>query len=125
MKGPELFAPLRVRNSTKGTDVAESVRVADTFASRLKGLLGDGALPPGEGLLIYPCTAIHTFGMRFALDAVFVDREARVLKVYRRMAPWRLSTVVKGAWGVLELPAGAAERAGIGAGDTLAFEPPV
>jgi uncharacterized membrane protein (UPF0127 family) len=61
--------------------------------------------------------------MRFAIDAVFIDRAGRVLRVAERLPPWRLAIVAKGARDVLELPAGTAARTGTQAGDELQFEP--
>ena len=61
--------------------------------------------------------------MRFAIDAVFVDRERRVVRVAADLPPWRLAIAARGARDVLELPAGAAAKAGTQAGDVLVFEP--
>lgn len=82
-------------------------QVARTFVQRAKGLIGRRALAPGEGLLILRCNAIHTWFMRFAIDAVFLDRADRVVRVVRNIRPWRL--FVFGGWRavkVLELAAG-------------------
>lgn len=64
--------------------------VARTLFARMKGLIGTKHLPPGEGLLIRRCKAIHTFFMSFPIDATFFDREGRVVKVVRNIRPWRL-----------------------------------
>lgn len=66
------------------------VRVARSMFARMKGLIGMRRLPPGEGLLILRCNAIHTFFMSFAIDATFLDRNDRVVKVVRNVRPWRL-----------------------------------
>jgi len=63
-------------------------RVARTLFARIKGLIGTKRLPPGEGMLILHCNAIHTFFMSFAIDATFLDREDRVVKVVRNIRPW-------------------------------------
>ena len=63
--------------------------VARTPWARIKGLIGRRGLPPGRGLLILRCNAIHTFFMRFAIDAVFYDRQDRVVKTVRNVRPWR------------------------------------
>ena len=70
--------------------------VASTFAERAKGLIGVKSLPPEEGLLIPGCNAIHTFFMSMAIDATFLDRENRVVKVVRGIRPWR--PFVWGGW---------------------------
>ena len=64
-------------------------KVARTLFARMKGLIGIKRLPPGEGMLILRCNAIHTFFMSFAIDATFLDRHDRVVKVVRNIRPWR------------------------------------
>lgn len=71
-------------------------RVARRFADRAKGLIGCRSLPPGEGLLIERCNAIHTFFMRFPIDAVFLDRRNEVVRTVRGIRPWRF--FVWGGW---------------------------
>lgn len=73
-----------------------TAEVARSFRARLKGLIGRQSLPPGRGLLILKCNAIHTFFMRFPIDATFYDREDRVVKTVRNIRPWRL--FVWGGW---------------------------
>ena len=70
--------------------------VASTFAERAKGLIGVKSLPPGEGLLIPRCNAIHTFFMSMTIDATFLDREDNVVKIVRGIRPWR--PLVWGGW---------------------------
>ena len=64
-------------------------RIARTLFARIKGLIGTKRLPPGEGMLILHCNAIHTFFMSFPIDATFLDRYDRVVKVVRNIRPWR------------------------------------
>ena len=66
-----------------------TAEVARSFTARLKGLIGRRGLPPGRGLLILRCNAIHTFFMRFAIDATFYDRHDRPVKTVRNIRPWR------------------------------------
>ena len=63
--------------------------VAETFAQRAKGLIGRTPLPPGTGLLIKRCNCIHTFFMRFAIVATFLDGAGKVVKTVRNIRPWR------------------------------------
>ena len=114
---------MRVVNSTRGTTLAERCAVADSFFSRAFGLIPRSGLAPGEGLLITRTASITMWFMRFAIDAVFLDRERRVVRVVERIPPWRLATAARGARDVLELPAGTAARTGTQAGDALVFEP--
>ena len=75
---------VRVCNATKGTVLGERVAVAETSVRRMIGLLGKSGLDAGTGLLINPSQAVHTFGMRFPIDVVFVDKKHRVVSVSRR-----------------------------------------
>jgi uncharacterized protein len=101
-----------------GTLVCETCAVADNILSRMRGLLGRSDLPPGEGLLIRPAPSIHTFFMRFPIDAVFVSRDGDVLKVAANVQPWRTRSCRR-AHAVLELAAGEAARCGIAVGERL------
>jgi uncharacterized membrane protein (UPF0127 family) len=103
---------------TDGSTICERCVVADRMLPRMRGLLGKRGLPPGEGLLIRPARSIHTFFMRFAIDAVFLAGDGRVLKVAENVKPWRARSCRK-AYAVLELPAGEAGRRGISADDWL------
>jgi len=111
---------VQVRNETRNSVLAESADVADTSAKRQKGLLGRDSLPAGYGLWIIPCEAVHTCGMRFPIDVLYLDRKKRVRKLRRSMAPWRFSMCLL-AHSVLELPAGMTEQTGTQAGDQLSF----
>lgn len=102
-----------------GEVVVDQCVVADSPGSRLRGLLGRSELRPGEGLLLRPASAIHTCFMRFPIDAVFLDRELRVVGISEDVRPWRAASR-RGARIVLELPAGEAGRRGLGVGDRLA-----
>lgn len=102
--------------------VAACAAIADTSRLRNKGLLGRSALGAGEGLWIVPCQAVHTVGMRFSIDLLYLDRECRVLQLRRAMSPWRVSACMA-ARSVLELPAGAIDSARVVPGDTLIFTP--
>jgi uncharacterized protein len=111
-----------VRNLSTQSIVACCVDVADRGPARTRGLLGRQSLGEGEGLWIVPCEAVHTFGMRFAIDLVFVDRRNVVRKVRSSVPPWRLSGCLR-AHSVLELAAGTLKRTAVRPGDTLLFSP--
>ncbi len=81
-------------------------RLADTFIARFMGWMGQSPPPDGEGLLIIPCNSIHMFFMKFPIDAVFMDREFRVVRLVRNLAPGRMIGTVPGACQVLEVVAG-------------------
>jgi uncharacterized membrane protein (UPF0127 family) len=92
---------------------------ADSFLSRLGGLLVRPALRADEALYLAPCASIHTFFMRYAIDVAFVDREGRVLKLVPRIKPFRAASCW-GAHGAVEFAAGEANRHGIQEGSLLA-----
>jgi uncharacterized membrane protein (UPF0127 family) len=100
--------------------VCDSCRLAATFATRLRGLLGRGGLATGEGLLIRPTNSIHTFFMRFPIDVVFLDRSGVVVKLVSNLRPWRVALAPRGR-DALELRAGEADARGIRLGDRLAL----
>jgi len=112
---------MKVWNATREVWLASYVEVADRFVRRLVGLLGRKALPPEHGLLITRCDSIHTIGMRFPIDAVFVDRDARVIKAIESLRPFRVVLPVRRAVAVLELPAGTIRRTRTRPGDELHF----
>jgi uncharacterized membrane protein (UPF0127 family) len=104
-----------------GATVCERCTVAASPLARMKGLLGRKALPAGEGLLLRPAQAIHTAFMRFAIDAVFLDRDLRVVGVESGLKPWR-ATGRRKARAVLELAAGETARVGVAPGMELRLD---
>ncbi len=111
---------LRVSNLTRQAELAHCVDVADHGAKRRKGLLGREMLSAGEGLWIVPCEAVHTFGMQFPIDLVYLDRDKRVKKVRNDVPPWRISACLS-AHSVLELASGSIRRTQTKPGDRLEF----
>jgi hypothetical protein len=111
----------RVRNLTKGVSLAEHAEVANTSAKRRTGLLKHKSLPRGSGLWLVPCEGIHTIGMKFPIDALFLNRDRRVVKIRPGMGKWRLALSLW-AHSVLELPAGATAETGTTVGDQLEVE---
>ena len=110
-----------MRNVTRGTVVAEAADVADTSATRRTGLLKHEALRPGEGLWIVPCEAVHTFGMKFDIDVLYLNKAKKVVKLRERMPKRRISACFS-AHSVLELPSGMASATATVSGDQLEFD---
>ena len=110
------------RATLNGVAVADRLRPAHTHWTRLRGLLGTHGLEPGEGLWIQPSNQVHMFGMRYAIDVVFLDDARRVLRIVHALRPNRISPRVKDASGVLELPAGTAARLGLAEGARVEIE---
>jgi uncharacterized protein len=101
--------------------LAEFASIADTSAKRRTGLLKHTGLGPGEGLWIVPCEAVHTFGMKFAIDLVFLSKRRKVRKI-RHAVPRRRIAVDLLAHSVLELPAGTIATTRTAVGDQLELE---
>lgn len=99
---------MKVFNKTSGAQVSSAASRADTFSTRLFGLIPRASLGEEEGLWLEPCAMIHMCFMRFPIDAVFLGKDMKVLRVIENFQPWRFSPWVAGARGVLELPAGRA-----------------
>ncbi len=115
-------ARFRVVDVSRNTELASNVELADTSARRSKGLLGRSGLGAGEGLWIVPCESVHTFGMRFAIDLVYLDRQNRIRKIRRNVVPWRMSACLT-AHSVIELPSGAIQEQNVQRGDQIEFFP--
>ncbi len=112
----------RLVNRKNQSLLAADVERARTVRARLNGLLGRDGLAEGRALVIAPCTSIHTFFMRFTIDALFLDDSGRVVRAIGSMRPWRATRVYPTAALVVELPHGTLARTGTLEGDLLAFE---
>src|SRR3989338_5620498 len=111
--------PWRLAVEGTGELVARKARVARTWRQRMVGLLARSTLPADEALIFPACASIHTVGMRFPIDVIFVDRDWRVVAVRERLGPGCLMLPVRRAWGVIEAACGTLERAGLKVGDRL------
>jgi hypothetical protein len=119
-RGGEGF--VRVVNRTREIPLGNKVRTAETFLSRLAGLLGTAAIAEGEGLWIVPCRGVHTLGMRFPIDVAFLDARGVVVGILEGLPPNRVGRTFRGARGALELRAGTLAATGTAPGDRLEFE---
>lgn len=117
--------PLRLYKASGEASVCDAVLVAQTHWQRLRGLLGRPELQPGEGLLLLPSQGIHTVGMRYAIDAVLLDKHFQVIHIYEAVKPQRIRLARRGTHSVLELRAGEARRVGIAVGDCLSLGEPL
>lgn len=108
-----------LRNRTRNSTLATDVTVANTYFPRLVGLLGKGCswADAERALWIIPSRGVHMFGMRFAIDVVFLDCNRSVVHIQENLRPWQVSSVVRGARSVLELPVGTISRSGTQLGD--------
>ncbi len=110
-----------LRNRTRETLLAADAGVADTFLTRLVGLLGQRPTwaHASRGLWIIPSHGVHTLGMRFAIDIIFLDRNKTVVHLEENLRPWRVSRVIASARSVLELPASTIAKSHTTIGDQI------
>ena len=108
-------------NITRKTLVAREVAVADSVFKRLRGWMFRSAPAREKGLWISPCSGIHSYFVRFDFDALFVDKNLKVMYLIESMKPWRISKLIGGNHAVLELPEGAIRLSQTQVGDQLAW----
>jgi uncharacterized protein len=114
-----------VYNKTRETFVATEATVADSYFRRLFGLLGKTKrwTRPGTGLWIVPSSGVHTIGMLFPIDLIFLNRNKEVIHIEEYVRPFRISKVSLKANSVLELPPHTIYRSGTQVGDRLEIAP--
>jgi uncharacterized protein len=112
---------MQLMNARTSGVVASNVEIADTHAARRRGLLGRDGLPNQAALVLPSCNAIHTIGMRFAIDVAFVDASGCVCKIVRNVGRWRFAIAPR-ARTTIELAAGRVDQAGVNVGDRLYLE---
>ncbi len=113
---------MRITNRTRNTFLGTRVKAATTFWSRLRGYIGRARPKQGEGILLVPCDAIHTWWMCFELDVLFLDDRGRVLELVQSLRPWKRTRKVPGARYVLEVPPGTIDASGTRVGDELSWQ---
>jgi hypothetical protein len=116
---------IRLVISGSGTAVCERCQLADSFWTRGRGLLGRSGLDPDEGILLVPGSSIHMFGMKFAIDVIYLTREDVVTDFVENIAPGKAHVAKNGAgkpYSALEVAAGTIARTGVRVGDQLLRE---
>ena len=99
---------------------ADDLKTNDTYFSRLVGLMFKKNLAAGSGIVLKPCTQIHTCFMRFNIDVIFLDKDLKVLHIIENMPPWRVSPLFLKSRYTVELPAGTL-KGRVKKGEILAF----
>ncbi len=127
MSGKKLFGKGRtgafvITDGTTGEVVCTHGILANTFRTRLFGLLGRRGLEEGAGLLIRPSSGVHTFGMSFPIDIVSLDKNQRVIETFEDTGAWTIRGLGVKTRSVLELPAGRIRKCGIKPGHELILE---
>ncbi len=119
--------PLRLRRTADDAVVCDDLTLGESFGQRFMGLMGKASLPAGAGLYL-PSNSIHMMFMRFPIDALFVSKAdaagvRRVVGMRQALPPWRgIVMPVRGAEGVVEMPAGTLADHGVGLDDEVVFE---
>jgi len=119
---PAVEGPLQLVNESTRASIAQRVELAVSRKERRRGLLGRQRLETGAALVLTPCFAVHTAGMQFPIDVVFVNRQGLAVRVVRQLAPWRIA-IATGAHAVIELPAGTVARCDLRTGDRVSLVP--
>jgi len=104
-----------------GNEIAKRVSIADTFMKRLKGLLFKKEIDEDEGLLISPCSQVHTFGMKFSIDVLFLSKFGEVISIESSMSPGKISPLIRTCHQVLELKSEIVVKKGIKKGSRIIF----
>jgi uncharacterized membrane protein (UPF0127 family) len=113
---------VRIINKTKNTILAQRAEVAATILKGIKGLLGRKGIGEGEGMIIKPCSSIHTFFMQFPIDVIFLNKDNQIAALREYMPPYRMfSTWFKGKQ-VIELPAGTISKTNTALKDEISIE---
>jgi len=112
---------IQVIDNDNGILIADNGRAADTFWRRFRGLLGRSEYEHGEALLIKPCSSVHTVGMKFAIDVLFVSAQNEIVHIIEAMPAYRFSPWIKNASYVVELPAGRVASCEVKIGHTLSI----
>jgi uncharacterized membrane protein (UPF0127 family) len=110
-----------VFNQTRQSFLSLDTTVADTQLSRLKGLLGKRELKSNEGLWLVPCQGIHTIGLLFPIDVIYLDAEYRVVHVIEHLKPFRITSLRRNCHSVLEVPLRTIFESETEVGDQITF----
>ncbi len=112
----------KITNMSNGNIIAEQAAYADTFISRLRGLMFRNSFNKGEALVIVPCNSIHTFWMKFPIDVVFLSKENVVIYTIENFHPNKISSLLRKAHSVVELPVGTIKECSIQQEDLLMID---
>ena len=112
---------MKISGAPEGAPFLE-ILIANSFFTRLAGLMFRKKLPKATALLLTSCNSVYMCFMRFAIDVIYVDQEYKVIKVVENLKPWIGLSICSKAWATLEMTAGEAERCGLAVGKKLIIE---
>lgn len=113
---------MKILNQSKNSCIAEDAILADSFMSRMVGLLRHDRLESGKGVIITRCNSIHMFFMRFAIDVIFIDKKDNVVGLVENILPNRLSKIYWKATRAIEVPVGVIGSSQTGLGDHVTIQ---
>lgn len=102
--------------------IAVNIKVADTFFKRLKGLMLKKNFFDGDGLILYPCKQIHTFGMRINIDVIYIDKDMKVVDIEKSVKKNKFGKRRPKSYYVVELPEGTLVKYEVKIGDTVIID---
>ena len=110
---------MKAINVTTSEVLSNNLVLADTLISRMKGLLGRDSMPADMALWIRPCNGVHTFGMKFSIDVMYLDKDCNVIAMKKDLRPNKMTRLYLKSSSVLELPAGALDATSTKIGDVI------
>lgn len=113
---------LKLYHRATGVCLAENLVLANTAVKRFLGLMGRKALAPNEALWLRPCSSIHTFWMRFAIDVIYLNRQLQIVRLIENVRPFRLTLPAKQTASVIEMSAHSISQHNLRVGDELRVE---
>lgn len=114
---------VKIENSTRGAVLADHAELANSPWRLLVGLIPYRRLDPGQGMVLPRTGSIHTVGVRFEIDVLFLDRSGKVLAVHPHVRPFRIAWAPRGTYTAVELPGGVLNGSGCEAGDMVMIAP--
>lgn len=103
-------------------EIADKIKIANTFFCRMFGLMPKKVLDENEGILLEPCKQVHTFHMKYAIDVVFLSKDNVILHIINALEPNKVTKYYKEVCNILELVSGKAQKNNLAVGDKLSFK---
>jgi len=116
-KGGGADMSIKIINLTKQNTLSESIYIANSFRSRLKGLIGVKKLHKGEGIILIPCNSIHTCFMSVSIDVIFLNKDNLVIKAVENLGTWKMLKIISEASKIIEMRAGSIKEENVSIGD--------
>lgn len=113
---------MKIYSNKRKNTICQNTKIAKSFSSRLKGLLGLNSFTNFDGLLLINCRQIHSIGMKFIFDAIYLDKNYKILSKYSNIAKNKILPYNINAKYVLELPSGTIEKYALQIDEYLEFE---